>query len=100
MRRKPRPVEDELTDVPDNGIAPDAQPSQAIPQANRGATFGPVQGILKARVSTSSNVALMWQGRMRNTLASLGVSANLSSRSKSIAAVGLELAYFTSEDWP
>lgn len=39
----------------------------------------------------------MWQGRIRNALASLGVIANLSNRSKSIAAIGIELAYFTSE---
>ena len=39
----------------------------------------------------------MWEGRIRNLLVSLGITANLSSRAKPIKAVGLELSYFSSE---
>lgn len=39
----------------------------------------------------------MWEGRIRNALVSFGVISNLVNRSKPITAVGLELAYFSSE---
>lgn len=38
----------------------------------------------------------MWEGRLRNMLVSLGVVSDLSSRSKPIKAIGLELSYFSS----
>ncbi|KAI0776030.1 mitochondrial distribution and morphology protein 10 [Trametes elegans] len=55
-----------------------------------------VQGVVKARVSTTTDVALLWEGRLRNVLVSLGVVSNLSSRSKPIKSVGIELSYFSS----
>ncbi|EPQ59366.1 mitochondrial distribution and morphology protein 10 [Gloeophyllum trabeum ATCC 11539] len=55
-----------------------------------------VLGVVKARASTTTDVSLMWEGRLRNMLVSLGIVSNLSSRSKPIKAVGLELAYFSS----
>jgi len=55
-----------------------------------------VQGVVKARASTTTDISLMWEGRLRNMLVSLGIVSNLSSRSKPIKAVGLELAYFSS----
>lgn len=39
----------------------------------------------------------MWEGRLRNMLVSLGVISDLSSRSKPIKAIGLEVSYFSSE---
>ncbi|KAI5125028.1 hypothetical protein M0805_007452 [Coniferiporia weirii] len=56
-----------------------------------------IQGVVKARLSTSSVIAVMWEGRIRNALVSCGVMSNLANRSKPITAVGLELAYFSSE---
>jgi len=56
-----------------------------------------VNGIVKARASTNNDVSLMWEGRLRNMLVSLGVVSDLSSRSKFIKALGLEVAYFSSE---
>ncbi|KAF9534428.1 mitochondrial distribution and morphology protein 10 [Crepidotus variabilis] len=56
-----------------------------------------VNGVVKARASTNNNVSLMWEGRLRNMLVSLGVVSDLSSRSKFIKALGLEVAYFSSE---
>ncbi|KAI0693583.1 mitochondrial distribution and morphology protein 10 [Cytidiella melzeri] len=55
-----------------------------------------VQGVVKARVSTTADVSVMWEGRIRNMLVSLGITSNLSSRAKPIKAVGLELSYFSS----
>ncbi|CAE6487739.1 unnamed protein product [Rhizoctonia solani] len=56
---------------------------------------GDVTGVVKARISTSSDVSLMWEGRIRNMLVSLGVVSDLSNRSKPIKSIGLELAYFS-----
>ncbi|KAF8309235.1 mitochondrial distribution and morphology protein 10 [Clavulina sp. PMI_390] len=58
---------------------------------------GEVQGVVKARMSTSSNISLMWEGRIGKTLIGLGVSADFSNRSKPISTMGLELAYFSSD---
>jgi len=56
-----------------------------------------IQGMVKARVSTSSNVSLMWEGRVGQTLLSLGIKSDFSNKSKPIRALGLELAYFGSD---
>ncbi|PPQ79534.1 hypothetical protein CVT25_003416 [Psilocybe cyanescens] len=56
-----------------------------------------VHGVVKARASTNNDVSLMWEGRLRNMLVSLGVVSDLSSRSKPIKALGLEVAFFSSE---
>ncbi|KAI0960056.1 Mitochondrial distribution and morphology protein 10, variant 2 [Taiwanofungus camphoratus] len=55
-----------------------------------------VLGVVKARASTTTDVSVMWEGRLYNMLVSLGIVSNLSSRSKPIKAVGLELSYFSS----
>ncbi|KAH9943356.1 mitochondrial distribution and morphology protein 10 [Epithele typhae] len=55
-----------------------------------------VQGVVKAKVSTTTDVSLLWEGRLRNILVSLGVVSNLSNRSKPIKSIGLELSYFSS----
>ena len=74
-----------------------------------------VQGVVKAKVSTTTvrlhflpafsillkqvflqDVSLLWEGRLRNVLVSFGVVSNLSSRSKPIKSIGLELSYFSS----
>ncbi|PCH41257.1 mitochondrial distribution and morphology protein 10 [Wolfiporia cocos MD-104 SS10] len=55
-----------------------------------------IQGVVKARASTTTDVSLMWEGRLHNMLVSLGVVSNLTSRSKPIKAIGLELSYFSS----
>lgn len=76
-----------------------------------------VQGVVKARISTNSvstdtccsliwllmfyhfeqNVSLMWEGRIGQTLISLGVMSDFSNKSKPISALGLELAYFSAD---
>ncbi|KAF8162544.1 mitochondrial distribution and morphology protein 10 [Pholiota molesta] len=56
-----------------------------------------VNGVIKARASTTNDVSLMWEGRLRNMLVSLGVVSDLSSRSKPIKSLGLEVAFFSSE---
>ncbi|KAJ3507561.1 hypothetical protein NLJ89_g6236 [Agrocybe chaxingu] len=56
-----------------------------------------VNGVVKARASTNNDVSLMWEGRLKNMLVSLGVVSDLSSRAKPIKALGLEVAYFSSE---
>ncbi|TFK43143.1 hypothetical protein BDQ12DRAFT_622028 [Crucibulum laeve] len=56
-----------------------------------------VIGVVKVRASTNNDVSLMWEGRLRNMLVSLGVVSDFSSRSKPIKAIGLEVSYFSSE---
>jgi len=58
---------------------------------------GDIHGVVKARVSTNNNIALMWEGRLWNILVSLGVISDFSSPSKPVQAFGLEFAYFGSE---
>ncbi|KAK0544983.1 Mitochondrial distribution and morphology protein 10 [Tilletia horrida] len=53
-----------------------------------------VNGVLKFRFSSSADVALLWEGRLRNCLVNLGVRADLSSRSAPIKSVGLDVLYF------
>ncbi|KAJ7047569.1 mitochondrial distribution and morphology protein 10 [Mycena alexandri] len=60
-------------------------------------TKGEVRGVVKARASTNNDVSLMWEGRLRNMLVSLGVVSDFSNRTKPIKAVGLELSYFSSD---
>jgi distribution and morphology protein 10 len=80
-----------------------------------------VTGVVKARASTSNvgpffpcardrsgkalnsplnpiqDIALLWEGRLKNVLVGLGVASNLSSGAKPIKSFGLELSYFSSE---
>ncbi|KZW04042.1 mitochondrial distribution and morphology protein 10 [Exidia glandulosa HHB12029] len=60
------------------------------------ARFENHNGVFKARMSTNADVSLMWEGRLKNVLVSLGVVSDLTNRSKPIRAMGLELAYFSS----
>ncbi|EPT02735.1 hypothetical protein FOMPIDRAFT_1059024 [Fomitopsis schrenkii] len=59
-------------------------------------SIGEVQGVVKARASTTTDISLLWEGRLHNMLVSFGVVSNLTSRSKPIKAIGLELSYFSS----
>ncbi|TFK76107.1 mitochondrial distribution and morphology protein 10 [Pluteus cervinus] len=55
-----------------------------------------VNGVVKTRASSTGDVALMWEGRVKNMLISLGIVSDFASRSKPIKSVGLELSYFSS----
>ena len=73
-------------------------------------TLDQISGVLKARISTTSDVRLLWQGRLRNCLVSLGVKADLNShlprqQAGSTAAgtgilksVGVEVMYFSNAE--
>ncbi|UZJ54882.1 hypothetical protein CBS101457_004202 [Exobasidium rhododendri] len=60
-------------------------------------------GVIKARLSSSGNVALLWEGRLRNCLVSVGIKADVSSSQgmgnfsarKPLRGVGLDIVYFT-----
>ncbi|EIW61284.1 mitochondrial distribution and morphology protein 10 [Trametes versicolor FP-101664 SS1] len=72
------------------------EPPSALGSVSVSELADEVQGVVKAKVSTTTDVSLLWEGRLRNVLVSLGVVSNLSSRSKPIKSVGLELSYFSS----
>jgi len=84
LRRQPAPSSDEVVD-----LRPHSSPS-SIHSTD-------VRGVVKARASTNNHVSLMWEGRLRNMLVSLGVVSDFSSRSKPIKSLGLEVSYFSSE---
>jgi distribution and morphology protein 10 len=58
-------------------------------------------GVIKARLSTSGNVALLWESRLRNCLVSFGIKGDLSSKQgngmarKPLRGVGIDIIYFT-----
>lgn len=66
--------------------------------------LAPITGVLKARLSTTSDIRLLWQGRLSHCLVSLGVKADLSpppvpSASRGVVkSIGLEVMYFSSAD--
>ncbi|EIW82194.1 hypothetical protein CONPUDRAFT_164829 [Coniophora puteana RWD-64-598 SS2] len=66
-----------------------------LPLVKADEPYSDIQGVVKARISTSNNVSLMWEGRLKQVLVSLGVVSDLSSRSKPIKGIGLEVSYFS-----
>jgi distribution and morphology protein 10 len=106
MRRAASKPEDEL----EPSLIPQ-QPSVPVPQAESLDIPSDIRGVVKARISTNNvscidmprlltaqfkqNVSLMWEGRLKQMLVSLGFVSDLSSRSKPIKAIGLELSYFS-----
>lgn len=53
-----------------------------------------LEGLIKARWGFTKGLALMWEGRFKNTLFSLGLTADLRSTSP-IRTIGLEVQYFS-----
>ncbi|KIY53499.1 mitochondrial distribution and morphology protein 10 [Fistulina hepatica ATCC 64428] len=84
-----------LPEAPSSDTSDDADAPPPIPTPDPDSRRD-VIGVIKARASTNNNVSLMWEGRLRNMLISLGVVSNLSARSKPIQSLGLELSYFSS----
>ncbi|KAF8803879.1 mitochondrial distribution and morphology protein 10 [Phlegmacium glaucopus] len=83
LRRQPTPSSNEVVDLASHSSAPSIHSTD-------------VRGVVKARASTNNDVSLMWEGRLRNMLVSLGVISDFSSRSKPIKSLGLEVSYFSS----
>lgn len=50
-------------------------------------------GVLKARVSQSLGIGLLWEGRIKHLLFSVGAGIDLKRRDAPFRAVGLELQY-------
>ncbi|KAF8559021.1 mitochondrial distribution and morphology protein 10 [Imleria badia] len=73
--------------------SPDNVPS--YPQQGSLHSRSDIRGVVKTRISTNNTVSLLWEGRLKQMLVSLGVVSDLSSRSKPIKAIGLELSYFS-----
>ncbi|KAF8175367.1 mitochondrial distribution and morphology protein 10 [Pholiota molesta] len=82
---------------PPTAVLTAAEGAGAPPPPAGLSSLSEVNGVIKARASTTNDVSLMWEGRLRNMLVSLGVVSDLSSRSKPIKSLGLEVAFFSSE---
>jgi distribution and morphology protein 10 len=74
----------------------DGPPTVSSPSLSDATSPYDVTGVVKARASTSNDIALLWEGRLKNVLVGLGVASNLSSGTKPIKSFGLELSYFSS----
>ena len=107
-RRRAKSVAPDASTLPDPSkpTLPASMPPERPPLEE-------ISGVVKAKVSTSTvrrsyhsrvlsltilqEVSLMWEGRVRNLLVSLGVVSNLARTAKPINTIGLELSYFSSE---
>jgi distribution and morphology protein 10 len=52
-----------------------------------------VAGVLKARVDQSWNIGLLWEGRVKEMLFTLGSSIDMKRKDQPFRAIGLELQY-------
>ncbi|PWN42633.1 hypothetical protein IE81DRAFT_116818 [Ceraceosorus guamensis] len=67
-------------------------------------TVAPLLALIKARISTSGVLSLLWEGRMRNTLLSFGIRADVSpsalasnesrNHGNALRSIGMEITYF------
>ncbi|KAF9246930.1 hypothetical protein BU15DRAFT_84524 [Melanogaster broomeanus] len=74
---------------------PEPDQDQPQQQSEPPTSTSDIRGVVKARISTNNTVSLLWEGRLKKMLVSLGVISDLSSRSKPIKGIGLELSYFS-----
>ncbi|CAO3589755.1 unnamed protein product [Absidia cylindrospora] len=54
-----------------------------------------LEGLMKVRLGFASGLALMWEGRYKNTLISLGLTADLMNPSNPIRTMGIEMQFFS-----
>ncbi|SPO22262.1 related to Mitochondrial distribution and morphology protein 10 [Ustilago trichophora] len=106
-----RPVDPSPSSLPSTAALP---PGPITPPASTSPStlqtlLSPITGVLKARISTTSDIRLLWQGRLSNCLLSLGVKADLSPSSPTasslssqnvgkmgiVKSIGLEVMYFS-----
>ncbi|SJX61499.1 related to MDM10-mitochondrial morphology and inheritance component [Sporisorium reilianum f. sp. reilianum] len=93
-----------LRDEPRDALSDDAyslRPAPpTIPAPPASTTTSPITGVLKARISTTSDIRLLWQGRLSSCLVSLGVKADLAPTHRASAkgivqSIGVEVMYFS-----
>lgn len=78
--------------------------SSNIPKTSTPSTTSPsslsilpqITGVVRARMNSLFDVSLLWEGKLRNCLVSVGVRADLSSRNMPLRGVGMEVMYFSS----
>lgn len=52
-----------------------------------------VDGVLKARVDQNWRIGILWEGRVKELLLSIGVDVDLKRRDRPLGSVGLEVSY-------
>ncbi|SPO21458.1 related to Mitochondrial distribution and morphology protein 10 [Ustilago trichophora] len=110
-----RPVDPSPSSLPSTAALPsdpNAPPASTLPSTLQ-TLLSPITGVLKARISTTSDIRLLWQGRLSNCLLSLGVKADLSPSSPTasslssqsnvakmgiVKSIGLEVMYFSAAE--
>ncbi|CAO3637224.1 unnamed protein product [Cunninghamella echinulata] len=58
-------------------------------------TTNKLEGLMKVRFGFATGLALMWEGRYKNTLFSLGLTADLTNQSNPIRTMGVEVQFFS-----
>ncbi|KAI8072966.1 hypothetical protein BC940DRAFT_292058 [Gongronella butleri] len=54
-----------------------------------------LEGLMKGKLGFASGLALMWEGRYKNTLFSLGLTADLSNPANPVRTMGFEVQFFS-----
>lgn len=67
-------------------LRPDWKPSETSPDDD-------VAGVLKARVDQDWRIGILWEGRIKELLFTLGASLDMKKREQIFRSVGLELQY-------
>ncbi len=83
-----------LTSIPNT--ASSAETSSRWKSSRKSTDGDDLIGLIKARVSSTADISLMWEGRLHNSLVSAGCRANLKNRIRPLSSVGLEITYFSS----
>ncbi|CAO3641723.1 unnamed protein product [Cunninghamella blakesleeana] len=54
-----------------------------------------LEGLMKVRLGFATGLAMMWEGRYKNTLFGIGLTADLTNQSNPIRTMGIEVQYFS-----
>ncbi|EJT81156.1 mitochondrial distribution and morphology protein 10 [Gaeumannomyces tritici R3-111a-1] len=81
-------------DASGGGEAPSPAKSQpAASEKSDGKEKEPFSGVLKARMDQHCRVAMLWEGRLKSLIFSLGTIVSLSQPEQSFRSIGLEIQY-------
>lgn len=83
------PVEDKEPPAPEETLL-EAKMTKDLLQQNN---FQEVDSVLKARVNHAWKIGVLWEGRVKDLLVSIGADLDLKKRDNILGSVGLEISY-------
>lgn len=91
-RRKARSFQAKMEwRLDEEGVEPSTSPS--APPREKEQEEKEFSGVLKARMDQHSRVGILWEGRLKSLIFSLGTSVNLSKPEQSFRSLGLAIQY-------